>query len=294
VSHAFYSRVLLPLTEAAVWAVPSVLIIAMIHEIWRTLHARSAGGAPSVVAQRRRESRLLLSGAALGAVAGHLPVTTTLEARFGMLVVLPSLGAATALGISGLLAPAGEGARRVATLDSRSLRTYVSPWAARLLWGACALTVALTVVRQVLPAEAPFPAAVVARLRGRPTLAPTRWLYVLTMLAAAAIAAIAWLAAIAVIRRSRPAADAVGLEVQERLRRDGVGRLLRWTTGALLLLNAALMMPFPEKMQGVVLGDIQLVQRLTDLLIVACVVGGIGLVAGGHLPNRSPGRRALS
>jgi len=215
----------------------------------------------------------VLTGAIVGTIASHTPVVTELSVRLGMLLVLPASGATVGLAVSGLVPPVESTARRAAVLQRRSLGLYVSPGSVRLVWAACAFTGVLALIRLVLPPESPFSEAVLSQLGGGPVLAPTRMMYVVVAVVAAVLTATAWAAAIAVVHRGRPAADADDFARQDRARRQSVRRLISGTTATLLLLNATLMTPFPRKMGGVVFGDVQLVQRVTDMLIVTLVIG---------------------
>lgn len=289
-TQELYSRVLFPLTVAVSWAVPAMLVIAAGAEVLRTIGRRRAEREDPVEAQRRLDSRLLLAGAIAGTAVAHVPVLAYMSARLGMLLVLPALGAIIGLTVSGLLPPIERTERRVARLEPRRVGSYVSLSGRRLLWGTCGFTAVLATTRLVLPPETPLSDDLVARLGARPILSPTHTLYVVVAAAAVALTAAAWTAATAVVRRGRPSSVAEDIAAQDRARRETVGRLVGWTTAALLLLNATLMTPLPAKMGGVVFGRVQLVQRATDVLIVAFVLAA-AIVVGRTYLGRQPTTR---
>jgi hypothetical protein len=94
---------------------------------------------------------------------------------------------------------------------------------------------------------------------------------------AVVLCALTKLACMAIVRRSRPSRDSEELEIHEQLRARSIRRLIGWSTGTILWLNAAMLTVLPRGMGGVVFGEIQLIQRAADVLTAALVVGA-GLV----------------
>lgn len=277
--QVFGSRVLAPLAVAIYMGLPIVLVVAVASEIWRSVRARH-----DIAGQRstRRDARALLVGATVGSAAAYAPANVWLEGRLGMLLVLPALGASVGLIASGLLPVRDQPAQRVAHLQPRRLWAYVSPGKRRFLAAACAATAVIAVVRLILPPERPTPPRVIEVLGGEPAFSPTRALYVAVAVIAFGMAAASLLAAKAIITRSRPAANGDALARQELDRRVAADKVVSWTAATLLLLNATLLTPFPRKMQGIVFGDVQLIQRTTDVLIVGLVVLAVVTVAVAH------------
>lgn len=269
------SRVLEPLAVALSWGIPVVVLAAIAFEAWRSWVGR---GRALVDRATRRDVWAMLMGAALGAVAAYTPLDLWLEGRLGLLMVLPATGAALGLIASGLLPVREVTSHRVADLQPRRLGTYLSAAKRRTLIAACATTAAIAVVRVVLPPERPVPARLVEVLGARPALAPTRALYVVTALLAIGVAVASVVAAKAIISRTRLAVDDAAFARCERDRRVAADRVVGWTAAVLFLLNATLLTPFPRKMDGVMFGDVQVIQRTTDLLIIGCVVVAAGLL----------------
>lgn len=272
----FGSRVLAPLTAAGVWLLPLLLAFAFAWEVLQTLGA-SQGGAREP--QQKRDARFMLLGATLGATAAYIPVATWLYVRFAMLVVLPTLGATVGLAVSGLLPAVGAHHVRVAELEQRATSSYVPRPVRRWLWTTPATVGVITAVRFILPEERPIPRDVMAQL-GDPVLAPTRTLYLAAFAVSVALAVLAWAATAALVRRARTAPNPDELAHQEAIRRHGVARLMRWTTATMLLFSASLLTPLPAKMGGVVLSDVQLIQRITDLLTVLLLIAAAGVLFG--------------
>jgi hypothetical protein len=283
--QAYHSRVLEPLTVAVAWLLPIAVVAGVGFEVWQSWTSRGRTGV--TMRAERRASRFLLAGALLGVTAGYAPLPTWLEGRLGMFLVLPTLGASLGLVISALVGPAESHERRVADLQPRSLPQYLSSTAVRLLWISCTASVVIAGIGLVLPPEPSVPADLLDGM-GPPALAPTRALYAVTGVLAVGTTVLAWVAAGAIVRRARPAADGALLALQDQHRRLAVQRLVSWTTATLLFLNATLMTPFPAKMGGVVFSDFQLIQRLTDALILVCVGAAVATLAHAHRrPERS-------
>ncbi len=289
--QAYYSRVLEPLVVGAFWVVPALIVVATSIEVARSLRHRDVERTNERTPSQRRDGRALMAGAAVATVCAHAPFSTWLEARFAMLVVFPAVGASLGLVVSALVPPKESHRQRVANIQPRRLSQYVSTPQRRQLLLACSATVVIVAIRMILPAERPLPSDV-ADVLARPILAPTRALYLVAGFVALVTAGAAWSAAEAIVRRARPAADATSLARQDFERQTAARRVLSWSTASLLLLDAALMAPFPRMMGGVVLGDVQLIQRATDALIVVCLAVAAALLArvrrsfrdGGHVP----------
>jgi hypothetical protein len=276
----FGSRVLLPLTKVGVWLLPVVLAFCFGREILTTTRTRRGA---SREPQQRRDGRFMLMGAAVGAVAAYVPVSTWLYVRFAMLIVLPILGATVGLALSGLLPAVVTRPVRVAELEPRTASGYVPRRMQRWTLATTGAVGFVTAVRLILPEERPLSDATLAQL-GHPVLPPTRMLYLGAFAVAVATLVLAWAATSAQVRRARTAHDSEELRHQDATRRQGVLKLLRWTTATMLLFTAALLTPLPGMMGGVVFGDVQLIQRTADLVTVVLIAVAAWIVL-------APGRR---
>jgi len=118
-------------------------------------------------------------------------------------------------------------------------------------------------------------------------LQTTRSLYLILSLAGLLLAGLGRAGVSAIVHRSRPTGDERDLTTQEELRGRRARRLVAWTSAALLVLGAAMLTALPRLMGGVVFGDVQLVQRATDILIVVCVIAAGWVVAFGYRREQS-------
>jgi len=281
--QSYYSWALEPLTIAAARGVPLVLGGAILFAAIRWIRGR---GGSHATRGAQRDTALLLVGATAGFHLSWLPVVTFAEGRLGMLLTLPAVGAACGLAASALLPSGAVGTFRIALIESVNAGRYVSAAAWRVLWGACAFTVAVGAFRFILPDDQPLPADVSAAI-GNPALQTTRSLYLILSLAGLLLAGLGRAGVSAIVHRSRPSRDECDLTTQEELRGRRARRLVAWTTAALLVLGAAMLTALPRLMGGVVFGDVQLVQRATDVLIVACVIAAGWVIAFGYRREHS-------
>lgn len=292
VAAVFYSKALGPLLVALPVVIPLLILIGFVHLAARASRRRREATDAERLARRQdvRDQLFLLIGATAGALASRADVNLWAEARLGVLLVLPAGGDALGLIVAALTPPSGLSATTTAALRPREIATY-SPGALwRLLWAASLTTLALMVVRWILPPETPigkWPAGVPRLL-----LRATPLLFTALAIFALVLCALSKLACRAIVRRSRPARDSEELEIQERLRARSVGRLLGWSAATVLWLDAAMVTAFPPRMGGVVFGDVQLIQRAADALAVGLVIAA-GLVVALAYRATSPLSPAL-